>query len=167
VDCGNWDVTQYYWNYGCNGGYMSEVWWFQMDYGAMTDADYPYVSGTTGTQMDCVEDKDKYVASVDYWGSVGPDVNSIGEELNKHPLAIAVSAGSDPFYFYESGVIKASECNGYHDHAIVLVGYTPGQDDDDDGGSDDEDDTIINEVVETECRKQRWKDKFYETQCRY
>lgn len=28
VDCGNWDVTQYYWNYGCQGGYMSEVWWY-------------------------------------------------------------------------------------------------------------------------------------------
>ena len=45
VDCGNWDVTQFYWNYGCEGGYMSEVWWFQMDRGAMTDADYPYISG--------------------------------------------------------------------------------------------------------------------------
>ena len=29
VDCGSWDATQYYYNYGCNGGYMSEVWWYQ------------------------------------------------------------------------------------------------------------------------------------------
>jgi len=90
----------------------------------------------------------------------------IGEELNRHPLAIAVSAGVDAFYFYESGIIKAEDCYGSHDHAVVLVGYTPGQDDDDDGGDgdgDDEDDMIINEVVETECRKQRWKDKFYDT----
>lgn len=61
----------------------------------------------------------------------------------------------------------------------MLVGYTPGSDDGDDGGDDgddnddggdddaDDDDTIINEVVETECRKQRWKDKFYESECRY
>lgn len=65
------------------------------------------------------------------------------------------------------------------------MGYTPGSDDGDDGNDDgsddggddgddndggdggDDDDMIINEVVETECRKQRWKDKFYETQCRY
>ena len=157
---------------------MSEVWWFQMDRGAMLDAEYPYVSGTTMTEGDCVEDSSKYVAGVETWGSVANDIGAIKDELTKHPLAIAVSAGQDAFYFYESGVIKASECNGYHDHAIVLVGYTPGSDDGDDGsddggdndggdGGDDDDDTIINEVVETECRKQRWKDKFYETQCRY
>jgi len=29
---------------------MSEVWWFQMDRGAMTDEDYPYISGTTSTE---------------------------------------------------------------------------------------------------------------------
>jgi len=53
---------------------MSEVWWFQMDRGAMTDADYPYVSGTTGTQMDCVEDSTKYVASVETWAGVPNDL---------------------------------------------------------------------------------------------
>jgi len=142
-----------------------------MDRGAMTDAEYPYVSGTTMTEGNCVEDSSKYVASVETWGSVANDITAIKDELTKHPLAIAVSAGQDAFYFYESGVIKANECNGQHDHAIVLVGYTPGSDDGDDGnddgsddggdndggdGADDDDDMIINEIVETECRKQRW-----------
>lgn len=112
VDCGNYDVTQYYYNYGCQGGYMSEVWWFQMDRGAMLDAEYPYVSGATMTEGNCVEDSSKYVAGVETWGSVANDIGAIKDELTKHPLAIAVSAGQDAFYLYESGVIKASECNG-------------------------------------------------------
>ena len=57
---------------------------------------------------------------------------------------------------------------GSHDHAVVLVGYTPAEgDEDSDDDGDEEEDMIINEVVETECRKQRWKDKFYDTGCRY
>jgi len=78
-----------------------------MDRGAMTDADYPYVSGTTGTEGNCVEDSNKYVAKVDYWQSVSNNVSAISEELARHPLAIAVSAGVEAFYMYESGVIKA------------------------------------------------------------
>ena len=62
VDCANWDQTQYFWLYGCQGGYMSEVWWYQRDYGAMADADYPYESGVTGEPGACMEDSSKFVA---------------------------------------------------------------------------------------------------------
>lgn len=44
------------------------------------------------------------------------------------------------------------------DHAVVLVGYEGGQEDGD---------LVVNEKMETECRMQKWKDKFYESGCRY
>jgi len=51
VDCANWYATSYYYLYGCNGGYMTEVWWYQRDEGAMLDEDYPY----TASEGVCVE----------------------------------------------------------------------------------------------------------------
>ena len=51
VDCANWYATSYYYLYGCNGGYMTEVWWYQRDVGAMLDEDYPY----TASEGVCVE----------------------------------------------------------------------------------------------------------------
>ena len=82
VDCANWYATSYYYLYGCNGGYMTEVWWYQRDYGAMADADYPYVSGTTGEIGNCTEDSSKFVASVSSWDSVdGSSTGNIAAEL--------------------------------------------------------------------------------------
>jgi len=61
---------------------MSEVWWYQRDYGAMADADYPYVSGTTGEIGNCTEDSSKFVASVSSWYYVdGSDTGNIAVEL--------------------------------------------------------------------------------------
>lgn len=137
---------------------MSEVWWFQMDRGAMTDEDYPYISGTTSTEQNCVEDSSKYVVGVEGWGSVDDSVTALGEALNRTPLAIAVAAGNDDWFQYSGGVLDEGDCQGGLDHAVVLVGYLPGQ---------DESDTAVYEIVETECRRQRWKDKFYDSGCRY
>ena len=47
VDCANYNIDTRYYNFGCQGGFMDQVWEYQMDYGAMTNAEYPYVSGTT------------------------------------------------------------------------------------------------------------------------
>lgn len=112
VDCGNYDVTQYYYNYGCNGGYMSEVWWFQMDKGAMPDSEYPYVSGTTGSEGSCQDDSSKYVAKVDYWGSVEGGVTNIIEKLQDRPLAVAVAAGNDDWFQYAGGILQLNDCQG-------------------------------------------------------
>lgn len=139
--------------------------------GAMLDEDYPYVSGTTMESTECREDPEKFVPSVDHFAYVGTDVCSIGEELSKNPLAMAISGDNDAFYFYESGIMKVDECSGEQDHAVVLVGYLPGSDSDDGDDEDSDEDgddigMVVNEVAETECRKQRWTDKDFETGCR-
>jgi len=149
VDCANWDATQYFWLYGCDGGYMSEVWWYQRDYGAMADADYPYVSGTTGEVGACMENADQYVASVVEWGEVdGSSTANIASALEEGPLAIAVAAYSDTWFNYGGGIVTSdnSDCNpDWLDHAVVLVGYS-------EGGSDS-DELVVTETVETTCRR--------------
>lgn len=56
VDCAHNDVYGEYGTWGCNGGWMDEVFRYQQANGAVTDADYPYFSGTTGTHGTCTFD---------------------------------------------------------------------------------------------------------------
>ena len=173
VDCANWDVTQYFYLYGCQGGYMSEVWWYQRDNGAMLDEEYPYTSGTTSSVGQCQYDQSKTKNVVTSWGSVTGGKEAIIEAVQVKPMAVAVSAGNTAFMQYSSGILTSSDCNGGLDHAVVLVGYHDGSennDDDDDShddGGDDGGDDSSDTITETECRRQRWKDMFYETGCRY
>ena len=129
-----------------------------MDHGAMTNADYPYTSGQTGSAGSCMQDDSKYVAKVSYWGSVSTGVTDMISKLQERVLTVAVAAGNDAWFQYDSGVVQPGDCSGYLDHAVTLVGYEPG---------DGETEITTYEVTETECRKQRWKDKFYETGCQY
>lgn len=78
--------------------------------GAMLNSDYPYVSGATMAPTECQVDTSKYVSSVNYYGYVPEDVASIKLELALAPLAMAITADSDAFYFYESGIMKVDEC---------------------------------------------------------
>ena len=161
VDCANWDVTQYFWLYGCNGGYMSEVWWYQMYNGAMTDADYPYTSGVTGTTGTCAFTSGNTVAGVSSWDKVdGSSTGNIATALEDGPIAIAVAAYSDTWFQYAGGIVTSdnSDCNPTSlDHAVVLVGYSDG------GVASDE--LVVYEKVETTCRRQKWRDTFFDSGC--
>ena len=39
------------------------------------------------------------------------------------PVTVAINASSAAFQYYESGVIKASDCPTSLNHAVVIVGY--------------------------------------------
>jgi len=47
--------------YGCNGGWMPTAWTYAMSTGLNTNADYPYISGSTGTNGTCKFDPTKVV----------------------------------------------------------------------------------------------------------
>ena len=59
VSCSNyWNsgFSQDYNNHGCNGGWMSWAWDFQINEGIMEDSAYPYFSGSTGSEGTCDHD---------------------------------------------------------------------------------------------------------------
>jgi len=134
---------------------MSESWLYQYDWGAMANEDYPY----TGKEGKCKHDKSKAVAEVDDWDFV-EGVDNIIKRLHKQALTIGVAANDDAWFFYESGIVTSSECGKAKDldHAVALVGYSPG-----DGSGESE--TKI--IVETECRRRRWWDRWYDSGCRW
>ena len=168
VDCATWDKTSFYWLYGCNGGYMNEVWWYQKNNGAMLDADYPY----TANEGNCVQDSSKFQSNIDidWWEYLNStdDNQKLIDWVMEGPVAIAVSASPDTFMFYESGIVTNSQCNGGLDHAVVLVGYEPGTvASSSKRGGPLKTNRLKDTVTETECRRRRWRDHFYESGCQY
>lgn len=118
-----------YYLWGCDGGWMSYAWSFLRDWGAMTNADYPYTSGNTSTESACAHDSSKTVGNVSSWTQVyGSD--AMKDAVAQRPLSIAIDAGQAAFQFYSSGVVTAADnCGNSLNHAVVIVGYT-------DSGSD-------------------------------
>ena len=107
------------------GGWMTWAWDFIKDQGVMLNEDYPYFSGTRGTEGECMHDASKTVGKVKNWGQITGFVSQVKDKLVEQPLTIALDASGAAFQFYRSGVIKESDnCGTQLNHAVVLVGYT-------------------------------------------
>lgn len=63
---------------GCSGAWMKYAWEFQRDHGVMLEEDYPYVSGRTGNETDCVHDMSKVFGYISHWN----DLNSVAHMKN-------------------------------------------------------------------------------------
>ena len=59
----------------------------------------------------------------DYSSVTADDVDSMKKALFKQPLAVSVSADSDMYKFYSSGVLNSDACGDTPDHAVLAVGY--------------------------------------------
>lgn len=116
VDYGMW---------GCQGGWMDAAWKFQHANGAMLEADYPYTSGRTGTESQCVHDDTKVVGKAKEWGQITTNVSDMKDKTMQQPLSVALNASSSAFQFYSSGVVRAEDgCGTSLNHAVVIVGFT-------------------------------------------
>lgn len=52
---------------GCSGAWMWYAWEFQKDHGVILEDDYPYVSGRTGNETDCVHDMSNVYGYISHW----------------------------------------------------------------------------------------------------
>jgi len=63
---------------GCRGGWMTPVWRFMKDQGAMTNEDYPYKA----KNQPCAHDETKIIGRTKEWGTTGySDVKKMKERL--------------------------------------------------------------------------------------
>ena len=123
--------SSYIKNYGCGGGRQDWTWEFIKKYGAMWEDNYrSYASGNTLLEGDCEHRGGKNAAiKVKDWYKVQANPHAIKRELKKAPLAVAIGAASK-LYGYKSGVIEQGDeswCTANLNHAVTLVGYTPGE----------------------------------------
>jgi C1A family cysteine protease len=121
--------------WGCQGGLLPPAWEFIKDNGIMTNEDYPYFSGTTGSEGECKHVDSKVVPERPTgWGMFTPSntITEVKAKVAKQPMSVSLDASREAFQFYSSGVIPASaDCGEQLNHAIVVVGYT-----DDEGAPD-------------------------------
>ena len=135
-------------NHGCNGGWYYYAWKWLESNKTMTEADYPYTSGTTGKETTCAYDASKGVTNVSSYKQVSEDTDSIKAALEQQPCSVAVSAGNDVFRYYTSGIVTESDgCPTQLDHAIQAVGW---------GSQDGQDYYIVRNSWNT-----TWGDKGY------
>lgn len=111
---------------GCRGGLMDSAFeWTQKNGGICTEADYPYVSGTTKKNEDCLQSSCTKVAGVapKSWTDVkANDDAAMMSALNIGPVSVAIEADEASFQLYKSGVFTA-KCGTSLDHGVLATGY--------------------------------------------
>jgi C1A family cysteine protease len=110
---------------GCNGGLMDNAFsWIKKNGGLCTEAEYPYVSGTTKTAGSCqtsceVVDDSAVESFVDVPKSSD---QSMMAAIAKQPVSVAIEADQKEFQLYKSGVFTGA-CGTNLDHGVLVVGY--------------------------------------------
>jgi len=110
---------------GCKGGLMDSAFtWAKKNGGIATEANYPYVSGTTKKAGDCNTKvaKNTGVAPVSYTDVETNSDAAMISALNQQPVAVAIEADEATFQLYKSGVLTAA-CGAKLDHGVLAVGY--------------------------------------------
>ena len=139
VDCDRVKVGNLV-NDGCNGGFMELALDYLAYHSAIYENDYPYISGTNGTEQNCMEDlvngPNAYVDLDDESGEPRIYHTLLGttEELihaiYQAPVSVAIQANSPIFRSYREGIIddkdleEADKCfQGELNHGVTAVGF--------------------------------------------
>jgi hypothetical protein len=124
VDCDNFRNGGK--DHGCKGGLMDNAFsWISKNGGLCKESDYPYVSGTTKKEGDCLT-KCSLVkgSSVKSFVDVEPsNDNAFVTALSKTPLAVAIEADQREFQLYKSGIFTGT-CGTKLDHGVLAVGFS-------------------------------------------
>lgn len=109
---------------GCAGGWYTDTFQYVVENGICSDADYSYVGSVNPY---CESGMCNAVAKLNAWSCVEPE-NQTALLLanNLGAISVSISASSEEFQHYSSGILTDADCNGEVDHAVVVVGY--GQD---------------------------------------
>ena len=107
---------------GCSGGQMEGAFkYISKNGGQCALAAYPYVSGTTQKEGDCVAKQCKAVAHVKACYDVEP-MNSLALQaaVAQQPVAVAIEADTRYFQSYAGGVLDADTCGTNLDHGVLV-----------------------------------------------
>jgi C1A family cysteine protease len=119
VDCSKED------SYGCSGGSINPTMSYILTHGLETEDAYPYLGQESGrcTEADNTTTIPRYTLERCF------NVQAYSEEQLKRaltaygPLVVCIDASAMVFQLYQSGIIRASECETSINHAVQLVGY--------------------------------------------
>jgi C1A family cysteine protease len=113
-------------NHGCQGGLMDYAFkWVKSNGGLCLETAYPYTSGLTGQNGDCVSHSFCDDTSVKLTGYVDVRTSSdsaLASAVALNPVSVAIEANQPAFQLYKSGVLT-SACGTSLDHGVLCVGY--------------------------------------------
>lgn len=109
---------------GCNGGNQAWAFNYTKEHPLESDADYPYVSGTTLAKGTCTADLSLGITGASAYTYVtASDATAMKAAIAQQPLAISIEASSLVFQFYSTGVLNSTRCGTNLDHAVLAVGW--------------------------------------------
>jgi cathepsin L len=109
-------------NMGCGGGWIQYAykWLASNSSGLCALSDYPF-AGKTGSscQTTCSP-----VARVHSYVQVeSSNEKALQAAVVNQPVSVVINADPDTFLHYKEGIYADPACNGWPDHAVLLVGY--------------------------------------------
>ena len=108
--------------YGCQSGWMSWAWDFQIDQGNMTEADYSNVSGNTQTEGKCAHNTSNIEHYTHSYGQISTNTNDMKRKLIDQSLIVALNASSSAIQFYSSSVVTEGEgCSNSLNNAVQIL----------------------------------------------
>ena len=113
---------------GCDGGTFDNAWLFVKENGLVTEAQYPYVSGTDDSSRSCIKSKTEnpFLETISSVSDIPPNrADLLKNAVAKNgPVSAAIDASAMSFRFYTSGIYDKTPSTISLDHAIGIVGYT-------------------------------------------
>jgi C1A family cysteine protease len=111
---------------GCKGGLMDSAFeWTKKNGGICTEDAYPYVSGKSKKNEDCLQSSCTKVAGVapSSWTDVkANDDAAMMSAIAVGPVSVAIEADEPAFQLYKSGVFTG-KCGTNLDHGVLATGY--------------------------------------------
>jgi C1A family cysteine protease len=105
--------------WGCDGGWMDDVYQHYLDFGAILEPEMPYMADD---EIPCRETEAPVVASITDWTAIPQDVNSLKTAVLEAPVAVAFTVYDD-FYGYSGGCYSNSSPPEEINHAVLIVGW--------------------------------------------
>jgi len=93
--------------------------------GLCSEADYPYTSGTTTVDGQCMDSSCTIDKNLNIKSHTDVETNSddaLMSALAQQPVSVAIQANQPAFQMYKSGVMT-DECGARLDHGVLAVGY--------------------------------------------
>jgi C1A family cysteine protease len=123
-------------NFGCGGGMPERAFQYFIRHGILTESEYPYISGSTGTPGACKYNASMQPHTIKMTGWSYTSASSFTDEsalteaiANIGPVAVAIYV-TDEFQSYQSGVFSENACKVYDasgnpsiNHAVIAVGF--------------------------------------------
>lgn len=115
-------------DYGCQGGYLDHAWKYLTNTGTVSDACYPYTSGTSGQTGTCQSscpgegDWEKHCAKVGTMVQPRRVADIQAEIMKNGPIECGFTVYQD-FFSYTDGVYRHKSGGMAGGHAVLMTGW--------------------------------------------